>query len=75
MAGHRGQALPGRVCPALFDQIYPDGINRENVKNALAEFMRSPTTPNSRFDQWLNGDQAALSGREKLGYSLFKSYG
>ena len=61
--------------PGLFDQIYPDGINRENVKNALAEFMRSLTTPNSRFDQWLNGDQAALNGREKLGYSLFKSYG
>ena len=61
--------------PALFDQIYPDGINRENVKNALAEFMRSLTTPNSRFDQWLNGDQDALNGREKLGYSLFKSYG
>ena len=61
--------------PALFDEIYPDGINRENVKNALAEFMRSLTTPNSRFDLWLNGDQAALSGREKLGYSLFKSYG
>ena len=61
--------------PALFDQTYPDGINRANVKNAVAEFMRSLTTPNSRFDQWLNGEQSALSGQEKHGYNLFKSYG
>ena len=61
--------------PALFDQTYPDGINRANVKNAVAEFMRSLTTPNSRFDQWLNGEQSALNAQEKHGYSLFKSYG
>ena len=61
--------------PALFDQTYPDGINRANVKNAVAEFMRSLTTPNSRFDQWLNGEQSALNGQEKHGYNLFKSYG
>ena len=61
--------------PALFDQTYPDGINRANVKNAVAEFMRSLTTPNSRFDQWLNGEQSALNAQEKHGYNLFKSYG
>ena len=41
--------------PKRFKAIYPDGINRNNVKNALATFMRSLTTPNSRFDQWLKG--------------------
>lgn len=61
--------------PALFEEVYPDGINRANIKNAVAEFMRSLTTPNSRFDQWLTGEQSALNGEEKLGYSLFKSYG
>ena len=61
--------------PGRFGAIYSDGITRENVKNALAEFMRSLTTPNSRFDQWLAGDDDALSALEKRGYTLFKHYG
>ena len=61
--------------PAQFAAIYPDGINRDNVKNALAEFMRSLTTPNSRFDSWLAGDEDALDDQELWGYALFKSYG
>ena len=61
--------------PALFGESYPDGINRRNVKNALAEYMRSLITPNSRFDRWLKGDDAALDDWEKRGYALFKDYG
>ena len=61
--------------PQRFEALYPDGINRTNVKNALAEFMRSLTTPNSRFDQWLEGDRDALDSQEKRGYALFKHYG
>ena len=61
--------------PAEFAAIYPDGINRKNVKNAIAEFVRSLITPNSRFDQWLKGDDNALSALEKHGYALFKDYG
>ena len=61
--------------PERFAALYPDGISRENVKNALAEFMKSLTTPNSRFDRWLNGDTSALSALERHGYALFKHYG
>ena len=61
--------------PAEFAAIYPDGINRKNVKNAIAEFVRSLITPNSRFDRWLKGDDHALSPLEKEGYALFKDYG
>ncbi|MDE0058595.1 MAG: cytochrome-c peroxidase [Defluviicoccus sp.] len=61
--------------PKLFKKIYPDGINRKNVKNAIAEFIRSLVTPNSRFDKWLSGDESALSALEKRGYALFKDYG
>jgi cytochrome c peroxidase len=32
-------------------------------------------TPGSRFDQWLQGDGAALSADEQKGYQLFKSLG
>ena len=61
--------------PGRFQALYPDGINRRNVKNAIGEFMKSLITPNSRFDQWLKGNEAALDAREKQGYALFKSYG
>ena len=58
-----------------FRTLYPEGINRANVKDALAEFMRSLITPNGRFDRWLKGDTDALSLEEKRGYALFKHYG
>ena len=61
--------------PARFNAVYADGITRRNIKNALAEFMRSLITPNSRFDRWLRGENDALSAKEHHGYALFKSYG
>ena len=61
--------------PALFRAAYPEGITRATIKDALAEFMNSLTTPDSRFDRWLAGDDAALDAREKHGYELFKRYG
>lgn len=61
--------------PEAFKALYPDGISRETIKNALAEYMRSLNTPNSRFDQWLQGDANALTSNEREGYRLFKDYG
>ena len=61
--------------PSQFAAIYTDGISRENVKDAIAEFMRSLTTPGSRFDDWLAGNSEALDAQELRGYGLFKSYG
>ncbi|MDE0456534.1 MAG: cytochrome-c peroxidase [Chromatiales bacterium] len=61
--------------PARFQALYPEGITRANVKDALAEFMRTLTTPDSRFDRWLEGDADALEPHERRGYALFKHYG
>lgn len=61
--------------PRRFKALYPDGITRRNITNALGEFVKSLTTPNSRFDRYLKGDDTALSIPEKRGYALFKSYG
>ena len=61
--------------PEQFEALYRDGIARNSIRNALAEFVRSLITPNSRFDQWLKGDEAALTEPEKHGYALFKRYG
>ena len=61
--------------PKLFGDVYSDGISRANVKDALAEFIMSLTTPNGRFDRWLNGESEAITPLEKRGYTLFKFYG
>ena len=58
-----------------FAKLYEDGINRKNVKDAIAEFVKSLITPNSRFDRWLGGDRSALTAQEERGYELFKNYG
>lgn len=58
-----------------FRAIYPDGIKRENIKDAVATFERSLVTPNARFDKFLRGDDTALSADERAGYAKFKSYG
>jgi cytochrome c peroxidase len=60
---------------AAFGQIYSDGIQRKNVRNAIAEFERSLLTPNSRFDRYLRGDVTAITPDEKEGYHKFKVYG
>ena len=61
--------------PERFAALYPGGISRDSVSDALAEFIRSLTTPNSPFDRWLNGDTSALGALERRGYALFKRYG
>ena len=61
--------------PGRFSALYADGITRANVKDALATYMRSLTTPNGRFDRWLGGEADALTPEEKRGYALFKHYG
>jgi cytochrome c peroxidase len=59
-----------------FQAIYEDGITPANIRDAIASFERSLTTPGSRFDRWLRrGDEAAISKQERHGYALFKSYG
>jgi len=61
--------------PDAFNALYGDGITRPSIKDALAEYIRSLNTPNSRFDQWLRGDDRALTASELEGYRLFKDYG
>lgn len=60
---------------AAFAAIYPAGVQREHVKETIAEFERSLLTPNSRFDRYLRGEPDALTGEELAGYAKFKNYG
>jgi len=67
------KALPAYV--TAFKSVYPDGITRENARDAIATFERSLLTPDSRFDKFLRGDQNAITAEEKEGYQLFRELG
>ena len=58
-----------------FATIYKDGITKQNIANAIAEFEKTLVTLNSPFDKYLNGDNSALSQDAKDGYKLFKQRG
>ena len=60
---------------ARFGQAYGHGPDQASLLDAIATYERSLVTPGSRFDQWLQGDGAALSADEQKGYQLFKSLG
>ncbi len=60
---------------AQFSSIYKTTIKPEQVKDALAEYMKAQITPDSRFDQYLRGQADALTEQELEGYRLFKNYG
>ncbi len=58
-----------------FKKIYHDGITKENITDAIAEFEKILITPNSPFDNYLSGDKNALNEDEIDGYKIFKSKG
>ncbi|GAB2792581.1 cytochrome-c peroxidase [Rhabdobacter roseus] len=62
----------------LFTEAFagePKPINATNVAKALAAYERTLVANNSRFDQYLRGDSAALSTSEKEGLQLFLKAG
>ena len=58
-----------------FRQLYPAGIQPASIRDAIATYERTLVTPNARFDQYLKGNQTAITAAEKAGYELFKDYG
>jgi len=59
----------------MADLVCKNGLDADCVRSAIAEFERTLITPNSRFDEYLRGDEHAIDAVEKHGYALFKSYG
>ncbi|EGQ8084646.1 cytochrome-c peroxidase, partial [Vibrio parahaemolyticus] len=62
------------VLVKMFDDVYSGDINGNNITNAIAEFEKTLTTPNSRFDQYLMGNDHVLTPNEKYGLELFNKY-
>ncbi len=60
---------------SYFKKIYADGLTIKNIKQAIIQFEASLLTPDSRFDQYLRGNQNALSKDEMEGYDLYRQYG
>lgn len=59
---------------AMFDKTYEGEISGHTITHAIAEFEKTLTTPNSRFDQYLTGNVDAIDSHEKYGLMLFKKY-
>ena len=57
-----------------FNKIYKDGITKKNIGNSLEEFQKTLVTP-SAFDEYLRGDENALTQNQKKGYELFQKKG
>lgn len=57
-----------------FSAVFDEPLAPPQIESVIAEFQRSLITP-SRFDRYLQGDEAAITPNELLGYKKFKSYG
>ncbi len=57
----------------LFEQSFAvsDAITSENITKALATFERKITSPNTRFDQFLAGEQSIFTQQEVIGLNKF----
>ena len=60
----------------MFSQAFPEEnapIQFDNVIKSLASFVRGLNSFNSPYDQFINGDQTAISESAKRGLTLFSS--
>ncbi len=62
---------------AAFEAAFPgeDAVSADNVARALASFERSLLTPDSPFDDYIRGDETAISSDAKRGMVLFNDSG
>jgi cytochrome c peroxidase len=69
------KTIPGYV--QAFQSAFPgekDSVSFDNAARAIGAFERKLTTP-SRWDDYLKGDQSALSSEEKAGMERFVTVG
>jgi cytochrome c peroxidase len=55
----------------LFEEAYSDGVTESNVKNAIASYIRSLSSFDSRLDRHFRGSENILTVEEKSGFNLF----
>lgn len=57
----------------LFEQVFNSSPNIEDLARAIASFERTIVSGNSRWDQYVAGDVAALTEVEQRGLAIFRS--
>jgi len=58
-----------------FNLVFDGELNADTITGAIAEYEKTLVTVNAPFDQYLRGDDAAISDEQKRGYHLFKAFG
>ncbi len=58
-----------------FLTMYDEGITKNSITHAIAEYEKTLVTPNSPFDKYLKGDENAITKNQKEGYEAFKRVG
>jgi len=60
----------------LFKQAFPEQpqVSLTNLYTGLAAFQASLISLNSRYDQYVHGDQSALNEKELAGLNVFRSF-
>ena len=61
----------------LFSAVFieDDAVSAKNIAKAIAAFERTLVTTNTRFDQYMRGDESAISLSERDGFALFNKVG
>jgi cytochrome c peroxidase len=62
-----------RAYQRAFARAFPRDprVSEDNLRKAIATYMRTLVSPVTRFDRWVEGDAAALSADEVDGFRLF----
>ncbi|MDO1451161.1 cytochrome c peroxidase [Rhodocytophaga aerolata] len=59
----------------LFEEAFPESadssLTEQHIKVAIASYVRSLTSLNSRFDQYMKGDKTTLTTLEVKGFNVF----
>ena len=57
---------------AWFKKVFPDkGVTGDTIAMAIATFERTVVASYAPFDDWLDGDETAISDSAKRGFALF----
>ncbi|MDQ6479497.1 cytochrome c peroxidase [Dyadobacter sp. LHD-138] len=59
----------------LFAGSYQEGITEHTLKNAIASYIRSLNTLDSKLDGYFRGNTQALTVEEKFGFNVFMGKG
>jgi cytochrome c peroxidase len=54
-----------------FEKLYATPINKENIADDIATYIRLLETSNTPFDQWMRNEESTMSASAKRGREIF----